>query len=310
MTTADASPTTRPVEPVGVSARGYWSRALRRLAGQPVTLAALTLLLGVFVFGALAHELAPRGWNAIDLSARWRNHPPTFAGGHLLGTDNIGRDTLVRTLWGLHYTEQTALLGALVAAVLGVAAGSLAGLYGGWLDLVLMRFADLVTAIPVIVLMMIAFVFLEPVTIWEATLVFAGYMWTFVARVVRARIASLAPEEFVQAARALGASDARILSRHLLPNAAGAVIVAATALVGQIVLVEATIEFFGFGVNSLIRPTLGNLISETTSSGIGVYNVLNLGWWVWTPPAVVLVVVLACTNLVGDGLDEALNPRR
>jgi len=117
-------------------------------------------------------------------------------------------------------------------------------------------------------------------------------------------------DEFVQAARALGVSDRRIFFRHLLPNATGTVIVAATSLVGQIVLVEATIEFFGFGVASLVRPTLGNLIAESTSSGIGRYNVLGLGWWVWTAPAAVLVAILVCTNLVGDGLDAALNPRR
>jgi peptide/nickel transport system permease protein len=134
-------------------------------------------------------------------------------------------------------------------------------------------------------------------------------MWTFVARVVRARVASLLPEEFIQAARGLGASDARIFFRHLLPNAAGTIIVAATSTFGQIVLVEATTEFFGFGVNSLIRPTLGNLVAEATSSGIGAYNLLGLGWWVWMPPAVLLVLILICVNLVGDGLDAALNPR-
>ena len=194
---------------------------------------------------------------------------PTFADGHLFGTDNIGRDVLVRTLWGLHYTEQTALVGALIATVLGVAAGGLAGLYGGRLDTVLMRFADLVTGVPVIVLMIAAFVYLEPVTVWEATFVFAFSMWAFVARVVRARIASLAVEQFVQAAQSLGASDRRIFFRHLLPNAAGTVVVAATSLVGQIILIEASTEFFGFGVASLIRPTLGNLIAEAASSGIG-----------------------------------------
>ncbi|HVA30185.1 MAG TPA: ABC transporter permease subunit, partial [Gaiellaceae bacterium] len=113
----------------------------------------------------------------------------------------------------------------------------------------------------------------------------------------------------VEAARALGASELRILVRHLLPNAASAVIVATTALVGQIMLVEATAEFFGFGVNSLVRPTLGNLIADSTAGGIGRFNVLGLGWWVWATPAVVLVLVLVCVNLVGDGLATALDPR-
>jgi ABC-type dipeptide/oligopeptide/nickel transport system permease subunit len=293
----------------GVRTRGYWAQAFGRLRRQPVTLAALGLLVAVVVVGLLTQELEPQHWNHIDLARRWSNHPPTFAAHHFLGTDNIGRDVVARTLWGLHYTEQTALVGALAATLLGIAIGGLAGFYGGWLDAVLMRIVDLITGFPVIVLMIAAFAFLEPVTVFEATLVFSFSMWTFVARVVRARVASLLPEEFVQAARSLGASDSRLFFRHLLPNAAGTVIVAATSVFGQIVLVEATTEFFGFGVNSLIRPTLGNLVAEATSSGIGAYNFLGLGWWVWVPPATLLVLILVCVNLVGDGFDAALNPR-
>jgi ABC-type dipeptide/oligopeptide/nickel transport system permease subunit len=292
-----------------VPSHGYWRQAAHRVARQPVTLAALVVIVGLFVAGAFAHELAPQGWNDINLDQRWNNHPPTFAGGHLFGTDNIGRDVLVRTLWGLHYTEQTALVGALIATVLGVAAGGLAGLYGGRLDTLLMRFADLVTGVPVIVLMIVAFVYLQPVTVWEATFVFAFSMWAFVARVVRARIASLVVEQFVQAAQSLGATDRRIFFRHLLPNAAGTLVVAVTSLVGQIILIEASTEFFGFGVASLIRPTLGNLIAEAASFGFGTASFFNLGWWVWTAPAALLVILLVCINLVGDGLDLALNPR-
>jgi peptide/nickel transport system permease protein len=293
----------------GVRPRGSLVRVIGRLRRQPTTVGAFAVLLALFVAGALAHVLAPTGWNLINLAPRWQNHAPTFAGGHLLGTDNIGRDVLVRSLWGLHYTEQTALVGASIATVIGTAAGLLAGYYAGWGDAVLMRVADFVTGFPVIVLMIALFTYLEPVSVWKATFVFAFSMWAIAARLVRARVAALAPEEFVQAARSLGASDARILLRHLLPNAAGTVVVTATSLVGQIVLIEATTEFFGFGVNSLIRPTLGNLIAEPASSGIGTYNEFGLGWWVWAPPAVLLVAILVCVNLVGDGLDVALNPR-
>jgi ABC-type dipeptide/oligopeptide/nickel transport system permease subunit len=292
-----------------VRSRGFWSQALWRLAGQPITLTALAAAAVLFVIGLAAPQLVPQGWNDINLGPRWQNQAPTLAAEHVFGTDNIGRDVLVRTLWGLHYTEQTALVGALLATFLGVVAGGLAGYYGGVLDTVLMRFADLVTGLPVIVLMIAVFVALQPVTVWEATLAFALSMWTFAARVVRARIAALAPEEFVHAARALGASDRRIFFRHLLPNAAGTLVVTATSLTGLIILIEATTEFFGFGVASLIRPTLGNLIAEATSSGIGGYSDLGLGWWVWTAPVTILVLLLVCVNLVGDGLDEAFNPR-
>jgi peptide/nickel transport system permease protein len=307
-TTAEPGPTLPHADQLTGRTGGYGAQAVRRLTRQPLTLAALAVLLALFILGGLAHELAPQGWNAIDLSGRWQNHAPAFSGWHLFGTDNIGRDVLVRTLWGLHDTEQATLLGALLATLLGVAIGGLAGLYGGWLDAALMRFVDLITAFPAIVLMIMAFFFLQPLTVWKATAVFSLYMWTQVARALRTRITSLGGAEFVQAARALGASDARLFFRHLLPNAAGTVIVAATSLVGQIILVEATAEFFGFGVNSLVRPTLGNLIADATTSGIGSYNQLGLGWWVWAGPAALLALTLISINLVGDGLNTALNP--
>jgi peptide/nickel transport system permease protein len=283
---------------------------IRRLLRRPLTVVSLVVLVGLFIAGALAPQIAPQGWGVIDLTGPWVNHGPTLAGGRLFGTDNIGRDVLVRTLYGLHATEVAALLGALLATALGILIGGLAGLYGGWIDAALMRLVDLVTAFPAMVLMLDAFALLAPVTTWEATAVLALYMGTLVSRVVRARFATLGGEEFVQAARALGASDARIFLRHLLPNAAGAVIVSATAMVGQIVLLEATVEFFGYGVNSNVHPTLGNLLGDATASGIGRYSTLGLGWWVWVGPALALVLILVCTNIAGDGLDAALNPRQ
>jgi peptide/nickel transport system permease protein len=297
-----------PAPPPATTTRGFWRRALHRLVRQPVTLAAAAVLVAVLVAGELAPALATRGWNDINLDPRWRNHGPTLAG-HLFGTDQIGRDTLARLLWGIHFTEQTAVVGALAATLLALAVGLAAGYYGGWADAILMRAADLVTGFPVLVLLIVAFTWLRPVTVWEATVVFSLAMWPFAARVFRARIVSLRDEEFVQAAQALGASDLRIILRHLLPNAAGAIVVSATSLFGQIVLIEATAEFFGFGVLSVTRPTLGNLIGEASQSGIGPYNFLGLGWWTWVVPASALIILLACANLVGDGLDVALNPR-
>jgi oligopeptide transport system permease protein len=180
------SPSPAPAaEEPGVRTRGYWAQAFRRLRRQPVTLAAFALLVTVVVVGLLSQQLAPQHWNHIDLSPRWANHGPTVASHHWLGTDHIGRDVVARTLWGLHYTEQTALVGALAATLLGIAIGGLAGFYGGWTDAVLMRIVDLITGFPVIVLMIAAFAFLTPVTVFEATLVFSLAMWTFVARVVR-----------------------------------------------------------------------------------------------------------------------------
>lgn len=283
-------------------------RPLRRFARQPLAVAALVVVLAIFVAGGLAPTIAPNGWNDLDLRPVWQNHPPTLAGGHVLGTDNIGRDVLVRTLYGIRATERDALLAALLATAVGLVVGCLAGLRGGWLDALLMRFGDLVTSFPALMLLYAAYIFVEPVTLAKTTVIFGLYLWTYVARAVRAHIAALDSNEFVDAARALGASDLQLLRRHLLPNAAGTVIAAASSLVGQIVLLEATLEFFGLGVPSQVEPSLGNLIGDAAATGIGAFNQLGLGWWVWVAPAVVLAAIVICVNLVGDGLDAALNP--
>jgi len=280
-----------------------------RILRQPTALVAAAVLAVVFAFGAFVPQLAPQGWNSIDLTPQWENHRPVLSGWHLFGTDNIGRDVLVRTLYALHTSEETALLATLLALAIGVAAGALAGFYGGWLDAAVMRFGDLVGTFPVLMLLLVAYVFLEPVTVTRATLVIALCLWIPVARTVRASFVSLRDAEFVQAAYSLGASDRRLFLRHLLPNAGGTVIVAATSLLGQVILLEATVEFFGLGVPSQIKPTLGNLIGDTAQGGIGPFSPIGLGWWTWAGPAVVLVVVLVCANLVGDGVAAAFRVR-
>ena len=174
-----------------------------------------------------------------------------------------------------------------------------------------MRVADLVTAYPAVILTLAAIVYFGTAQPHTLIFIFGGYMWAGVARVVRAHIATLREHEFVDAARALGASDVRILFRHLLPNAAGTVIVAATALVGQIVLIDATVEFFGYGLSSSVAPSLGNLVADVVQFKFGLSNdpaAAGLGWWTWFFPGLVLVAILVCLNLVGDALDTALNP--
>ena len=304
-----AAPDTTPltVEPLA-RRRSASSRALHRILRQPSTLVAASVLAVVFAFGAFVPQLAPQGWNSIDLAPRWQNHPPMLSGWHLFGTDNIGRDVLVRTLYALHTTEQTALLAALLALSLGVVGGGLAGYRGGWLDALIMRLGDLIGTFPALMLLVVAYTFLRPMTVTKATLVIAAVLWVPVARVMRAHFASLREAEFVQAAYSLGASDGRILLRHLLPNASGAILVAATSLLGQVVLLEATVEFFGLGVSSQIQPTLGNLIGDVTQGGIGPFSPIGLGWWTWACPAGLLVVVLVCANLLGDGVAAGLRP--
>lgn len=304
MASADAQPV-----PVAALARrpGAPARLLRRLTRQPAGLAAGIVLVVVFVVGALVPVITPHSSLEIHLADRWRNQAPlTLGGWHFLGTDGIGRDVVVRTLYGLHTSEQSAAYATLLATLIGVAIGGVAGYRGGWPDALLMRLADMLGMFPALLLLLAVYTWFEPVTVFKATVILACYLWIPAARVVRAEISSLKNREFVQTALSLGATDRRIFFRHLLPNASSSIIVAATSLLGQVIMLEATVEFFSLGVPAEVRPTLGNLIGDGQRNEIA----LGYGWWNWAAPAVLLVVILVCANLVGDGVADALRPTR
>ncbi len=289
---------------VTVERRSVTPSAWRRLTRQPVAMISGFILLAIFVVGALGpHFVSPA---LVHLTDEWRNHPPTITGWNLFGTDAIGENLLVRTLYGLHASEITALAATAMATVIGVALGSIAGYRGGWLDVAIMRVTDLLGVFPLIVVFLAVYTYFTPVTAWKATFALTAFLWIPVARVVRAEIASIREREFVQAALSLGASDRRIFVRHLLPTASGTVIIAATALLAQVFVLEATLDFFRLGVSTATQNTLGNLIGENQAN---VFE-LGQGWWSWGFPAGVLLVILVCTNLLGDGIAEAIRPPR
>jgi peptide/nickel transport system permease protein len=293
-----------------VRSRSLARVGLRRFIRRPAAVAALVVLVVIFVAGLLA-PWAGQGWDIIDLKNI--KAPPSAA--HIFGTDSIGRDVFKRTIYGVRTTETIALGGAALATLVGVVLGALAGYFGGWLDAGAMRLADLVTAYPAVIFTLAAFVYLSPIGPNTMIFIFAAFMWAMVARVVRAETVRLREQEFVEAARALGASDLRILTRHVLPNALGQILVAGTSVIGLIVLVDATVEFFGYGVPAAVAPSLGNLVSDTVKFQFGLastYDVAaqNYAWWDWFFPGLTLVAILVCVNLIGDALDEALNPRR
>lgn len=300
MTTTVVDESAVPAAPV--ERRRTSRRTLHRFLRQRAALGAGVILVIVFGVGAFVPHFAPLP-TLIDLSARWRNHPPMLGGGwHLLGTDAIGRSVLSRTLYALHTSEQTALYGTLIATTIGVVVGGAAGYRGGWLDGILMRFADMLGFLPSLMLLLAAYTFFRPVTVFKATIILACYLWIPVARVVRSEVASIREREFVEAARSLGASEWGIFRRHVLPNASGTIVVAATALLGQIIILEATLGFFRIGVTAEITPTIGSLIGEGQSNVFA----LGWGWWTWASPAILLVIILVCANLFGDGVAAAL----
>jgi peptide/nickel transport system permease protein len=232
---------------------------------------------------------------------------------HLFGTDKLGRDQFTRVL---HALQKSLLVGLGVAALsvlLGVAIGAAAGFYGGWIDSLLMRFTDLFLVLPALAVLLIVAknpepsffgIFdLPPATEVSGMIVIIALLgWMAMARIVRGEFLSLREKEFVEAARAAGASGPRIIVRHLLPNALGPIIVFATLEIGLAILTEATLSFLGAGIE-LPEVSLGNLISDAEDT-VGT----DLAYLIIFPGLILFLIVL-CVNFIGDGLRDALDPR-
>lgn len=292
-------------------ARGPWRQALARYRRRPLGLAALVLLLVFLVVGLLARTIAP--YAADDEFIQFLGHPqPPFSPHHLLGTDAISHDFLSQLLVSIHETAISALVCAGCTTTVGTIVGAIAGYFGGWFDALVSGVTTVVVAVPAIAFLLIVIIWHHfPVSPLQFAYWLTIVLWTGVARVVRATVASLRVREYVEAAHALGASGARVVVRHLLPNALGTVLVAATSVAGQSIVLVATVDYLGYGFNEYNRPTLGGLLA-VAAHGIlapGSLTPVDSPWWLFVFPAVLLVLLLACINLVGDALDDALNPR-
>jgi peptide/nickel transport system permease protein len=189
---------------------------------------------------------------------------------------------------------------ALLSTALGTAIGALAGYYGGRVDNLLMRFTDLVLTLPGLAVLLTASVYLGSGDPFRIGLILAFLFWTTVARIVRGLFLSLREKEFVEAAKAAGASDLRIIVRHMLPNCVGPIVVNTTLVVAAAILVEAALSFLGLGIQPP-NAALGKLISDGQSEGFAL-------WWLVTFPGLVIVIIALCINFVGDGLRDAFDP--
>jgi len=227
-----------------------------------------------------------------------RLHPPSWL--HPLGTDTLGRDILVRVLYGFRVSLLVGLVATLVSVAIGVTYGAIAGYFGGWIDELMMRTLDVVYALPILILIVILFALFER-NLLLLILTLGSISWLTVARIVRAQVLTLRHEQFIDAARLFGISPIAILGRHILPNTIGPVIVAATLTVPSVVVTEAFLSFLGLGVQPPL-PSLGTLASDGAQV-MALYPPLLLG------PAVMLVAALVSINLIGDGLRDALDPK-
>jgi ABC-type dipeptide/oligopeptide/nickel transport system permease subunit len=255
----------------------------------------------VFVLVVIVSLIGGRFWKYgyADITDEFSS-PPSLE--HPMGTDDIGHDSFAQVLRGAQKSVQVALMVAFLATTLGTVIGALAGYYRGWVDSALMRFTDLVLTIPSIaILALLAATVTEQAGNWFFIgLVLALLQWTYIARVVRGTFLSLREKEFVEAARALGASDARIMFRHLLPNATGSIIVNATITVAVAILLETSLSYLGLG----IQP-------PDTSLGLQVaagQQAATTRPWLFYFPGLIIVIIALTINFVGDGLRDAFDP--
>ena len=274
---------------------------MSRWRGRLLALVAGGVLTAIVLLALFADRVAPAGPNDQDIAARLR--PPAMVGGtwsRPLGTDELGRDVLSRLLHGGRVSLMVGLLAVAVSCPLGVVIGLASGFFGGWIDRALMRLTDIQLAIPTILLAMALVTVLGPgVTNLIITLSVTG--WTIYARLIRGETLALRDRDFIEATRAAGAGQARIMFRHVLPNVVSPVIVVATFAVGSMVVLEATLSFLGIGV-PLRVATWGSMLSSGRTY-------LKSAWWITAFPGLAIFVTVLAINALGDSMRDALDPR-
>ncbi len=277
--------------------RSEFSRAWRRFKRYRPGLVGLAFIGILVVFALVPGLFAP--YDPIAQDTAMRGAPPSWA--HPLGFDHVGRDILSRIIWGSRIAMLVGLGATAIAVTIGVMIGATAGFFGGWVDSILSRFVDTLMAFPTLVLLIVLAAIIGP-SLVTVIVVIGTTTWASYARVVRADVLSLREREFVLAARASGAGQARVILRHILPNAMGPVIVLATLGIGGIIILESALSFLGLGVQPP-TPSWGAMISDGRAF-IRHYPQIAIA------PGVAITLTVLAFNLFGDGLRDALDPRQ
>jgi peptide/nickel transport system permease protein len=277
--------------------RPRWRQTLGLLARNPTAAVAATVLLGIVLMAAFDESLAPEGPNVIAVEDRLQ--PPSLD--HPFGTDDLGRDILSRVVLGAAVSLRVGFLAVAFALVVGALIGLLAGYYGRWVDDVLMRFMDVLFAFPAVLLAIAVLAVRGPGAGNTALAIGIVYIPVF-ARVTRASVLGVREEVYVRASRSVGASDFRLLTRHVLPNAAPPIIVQTSISLAFAVLAEAALSFLGLGTQPP-NPSWGLMLAE----GRGF---IDLAWWLAFFPGMAIFLTVLCFNLLGDGLRDVLDPRQ
>jgi len=277
--------------------RSELGRAWRRFTRYRPGIAGLAVIVIIAVIAVFAGVLAP--YSPTDVHPAMRGVGPSRA--HLLGYDHVGRDILSRLIYGARIAMVVALLATGIAVTIGVSVGTTAGYFGGRIDAVLSRIVDALMAFPTLVLLITLVAVVGP-SLVNVILVIGATVWASYARVVRAEVLSLREQEFILAAQATGATDRRIIFRHLVPNVVGPVIVLATLGVGGIIILEAALSFLGLGVRPP-TPDWGGMLADGRAY-ITIYPQIVIA------PGILIAITVLAFNLLGDGLRDALDPRQ
>jgi len=258
----------------------------------------LAVIILMYAVAILAPFIATHDPNTLNLDPKERLLPPSKA--HWLGTDDLGRDLYSRMVYGGRISLSVGFIAVLILFLIGLVLGVAAGYYGGWVDTVIMRLIEVMLCFPSFYFILMILAFLGP-SIFYIMLVIGVTSWMGLARFVRAEFLSLRERDFTTAARALGASDARIAFRHILPNALAPVFVSATLALGDAILIESGLSFLGLGVQ-IPTPSWGNIIST------GRFYI-DSAWWLTIFPGFAIVITVLSIYLVGEGLRTILDPR-
>jgi peptide/nickel transport system permease protein len=276
-------------------------QVIRTLVANPLSMAGIVLLVIMVIAAAWPVSLLPHDPYVADVSLRFI--PPAWQPGgdvdYLLGTDALGRDMLSMIIHGARYSLVVVFSAMLLSLVIGVAAGLFAGYYRGRLDGAVMRLVDIQLAFPVLVLIIAAVAVLGP-SLLNLVLVLGIAGWATYARIVRGSVLSIGEREFVLGARAVGASNLRIIMHHVLPNTITSIVIFATLELARLLLVEAALSFLGLGVQPP-TPSWGSMIADGR-------QYLFSAWWAAAIPGLAIVLAVLAFNLLGDGLRDALDP--
>lgn len=269
---------------------------MKALFKNKLALAGGGIVLVLTLVAVFAPLIAPYDPASIDIGNLLA--PPSRA--HLMGTDQLGRDVFSRIVYGSRISLVIGFIAVGIATAIGLLFGSVAGFYGGRIDALITRFIDVMLCFPTFFLILAVIALLEP-SIYNIMAVIGITGWMGVARLIRAEILSLKEREFVQAARACGASNLRIITRHLIPNAIGPVLVSATLGVAAAILTESSLSFLGIGVQPP-TPSWGNILTEGKAA-------LGIGWWLMLFPGVAILITVLGYNLLGEGIRDTLGPK-